>query len=907
MPFTYEINGRDVEFQNKPSESDIDEAASSFSNKTITDSNSGLAQEQALLKGQSQEDSGGSSQISEIIPGLARGVVQGGQGILETGTNAAELLSKLITGKKSSIPGLNQQFLQESKQGLDQIIPPTKTFTGALATGVGRLPAMIAEFENPLISGSAKLEVLNSLKPEIAAAFKAGEYEKGVSLIKTLREGTSALDKGKKAAQYYLAAGQGAINAQDKGVGGMAIGALEGAGSMALLQKAQTMKNPLSAAIAGGAIQGIPAALHGASPNDILAQATLGAGFAMYNPKTVDRIMDGIKVTKDVITKPSESFQNFWDKVKQDRVEFVRDEINSKQTQLKREESGVVPQSVENLRNELHEIQTQGEQNISGIEEKITPIEEQLKQLKEKERGIPTQVADRQKSAVEGIRQQTEAERAAIQSLKPQEVQIAEQEEARLRQQRQQDIDQANQKMADIQGQLPKKADAQAQFVQKTLEKYYQPIYDQFGKRLTETAEKIDKNSPVSQVARNGSLIKLARKIEMADGNNTNPVLKQIQKKLDKYSGVNPIDDFFKKYPHLNSPSQIDSLEKGGTTDSFYAGEGNPRREVFRPNDPNIQVEYNQAKETKNAPIPFREVYADFKDLIDSPSADLHTAALARHSLGEIIGQFDPTFKEMNREYGNIVNYRSIANSIFKVRSGDAANERGQKWFEQFAEGKQTPSDERLLRFLEAGYQGKHLKMDGMGNLSSDFRDMGQRLEIFRRSLADLKDKEYGSYADKFAQVAKAHAQNMEQINIMDSQAKEKMELAIEQAKASFQQEHAKMSMEMATKKEILQNNISALEKQIASEKENIQKRKESARGISQQELAKTQLRFSQAKSIIENNHKMVERIDRDRKQLEGTLGAISMGLLGAGHYHIARFMKAGVMFDRMARTKGKG
>jgi len=77
--------------------------------------------------------------IGEVIPGIARGVVQGGQEMLNTVAN----LNELIGSPAGTKP---RDLVNASRKALDVLLPPSDSIMGKISEGVGQVPGMATTY-----------------------------------------------------------------------------------------------------------------------------------------------------------------------------------------------------------------------------------------------------------------------------------------------------------------------------------------------------------------------------------------------------------------------------------------------------------------------------------------------------------------------------------------------------------------------------------------------------------------------------------------------------------------------------------------------------------------------------------------------------------------------------------------
>lgn len=681
--------------------------------------------------------------IAEIPGGLARGVVQGGQGMLETGVNIGELsqLNKLLQN-----PNAPRQFLESSKSGLNELIPPSQSIAGKISEGVGQLPSMVATFENP-----------------VAQAVGA----------------------------VPLAAGLGAINAQQGGAGAMVAGAGSGAAQMALLGKAQELGGLPGAALGAGTMGGA-AALSGNNEKDVISQAALGAGFVLATPENIQRIKDNLGKAAEFSKNPVEKLKNFIDLSKEDPVQQFQQQIAEKQKIVQSQQSAL-----------SGKLKTAGENLTGRAQEPIVQDQKVIEALK----------SDEQK--------RYEAEQEAIKTDRAKTVTMLQSQ------------------FDNLLKNVPKTSYERAKYIQENWKSFWGQASDQYGKQLQSTAEKMDNNTIA--IGDSATVINSAiKKVVNEYGSGDHPVVKKLFKLLETKYNPDPIlFSAADRDVHLSEVSQQQAQLYGKQMGKSFIDK------------------YNEAIAATH---PFKEFYRDMKNIIDSQQLGDHAVDLVKKTVGDYIAAKDPTFKQLQSEYSDILSYRESLARTFKPWQGEGALKSGENWLRNFVEGSSSfgYTDKKLLDFLETGYKGKKIDLKGMGDLSGDLKDMGMKIDSFKRSIADSKDKDFGTYAMQLAEAGQNHLNNL--------------------AYLDKQKQLSSETLNLIEKK---------FEQQMASIKE------------------KAEANFDFRKKIYEKARLNTQEIDRNRKRFEGFENAITQGLFATGNWKLGHVLRASVMLRRASRVKG--
>lgn len=637
--------------------------------------------------------------LGDLVSGVARGIVGGGQQMISTGVNAYELLSKLTGQQPSEAP---RQFLQESQQGLNELIPPTGTFAQSIGTGLGEIPGIVTTYANPVTKAIGVLPV---------------------------------------------AAGIGAINAQQGGAGAMVGGAAENTAIMALLGKAQGMK-VVPGALTGAATMGGATALHGGTPQEIAAQAVLGAGFAMAKPETPAEISKFVDNVNRVVSNPKESAKILHHALTTDPVDSILHDISKREKNVK--------------------------DSISGLpvreKDQISRIEESYKNKK----SINEQIYDASLSKIELEKQKEDI--SIMRDINDKSDYINSQ------------IDSYNSKVESTSMESARNVQKELPAFEKHMSGVYGKIYDRLAKR-------IDKNAPISNDDAVKILTEAAKKVTNDTADEADPVLKHITKLLDtKYSSdsILGIDADGRKV----TVGMVDEMKPGSSQLQMLA--------ELRPDIMQKYTDFNNGKG-----VSFKEFHSDLKRIWNSQDLGSHSADVLRHTFGDYIAVKIPAFQKLQDSYRPILDYRGRINKIFQPYGSEANLEQGYGFMKQFATGKESPVDSKILSFLESGLvEGKATRFtSGMGDVSGKLKDIGLKLDKLQKQNAFLKDEE----------TAKITAIAQESINRIQSleSTKKLTEQAFEDERALGVSKIKDESMRQRMEFEIKLNRLKGHENQI--------------------------------------------------------------------------------------------
>lgn len=342
MPTITFEGGKKVTTNKVPTAQDIEEIAQQLKLSPVQ-SSQGTKDE----PGYQMPEASGSSGVSSIPSGLARGVVKGGQGILETLGNLSEL-----TGKgNAKTPYIGSDFIQQSKQALDQLLPPVHGVIGNIAEGLGQLPGIATQLE---VGGPA---------PE-ALKFAA----------------------------------LGAINSQKGGLGAMATEGGKQALIGQLLHMAGQTNNPALSGALGAGIMGGASKLEGGSNDEAAAQAVIGGGLGIIGNAKVDK-NSGISPN----IPGADKLKEFGNKITSDPVKSTLDRLHEQQKEVGIKISSLDPRLAESEKAANEAMQADLQSKTDKIDASIKKVKSLRDDVSEKMAGLDTQFAEKKKLALEGL------------------------------------------------------------------------------------------------------------------------------------------------------------------------------------------------------------------------------------------------------------------------------------------------------------------------------------------------------------------------------------------------------------------------------------------------------------------------------------------------------------------------
>lgn len=377
--------------------------------------------------------------VSTILPGLTRGVTKGGQDLLDLAGNTAQLTG--IANDKTPIIG--QDFRNQSRQALDELIPPVKGVMGNVAQGIAELPAAALPLE---LGGDA-----------IPAAVK-----------------------------FAL---MGGINARQKGAGGMALEAAKQAVIGQLLHLSGQTGNPALSGALGAGIMGGAAKLQGASDDDAASQAIIGGGLGALQNKGID--------TKAPIKSDlpgSAAVKKSFNELTSDRVQDQIDKLN----ELKRTK-GTQISSLDSKEAETAQAAVLNDTMLSDLkakQERVDAGEDKLKQvnsdLSGKLSGLKAQEPLQVKQQAEAIKAKADADLEVIKQSEDKAAIEKATNETNVTRDISDKSTAIGQELDNVQSQIKSSPIKAAQQIQYRLQKMLEGVYAKYKKGYEKIGNEID-------------------------------------------------------------------------------------------------------------------------------------------------------------------------------------------------------------------------------------------------------------------------------------------------------------------------------------------------------------------------------------------------------------------------------
>lgn len=574
----------------------------------------------------------GTRGLSSIPVGAARGIYEGGLGILDTLGNAGELAG--VVNPQTPIVG--SDFRQQSRNALDQILPPVQGIMGNVAEGLGQLPGTVAQLE----AGG-----------EVPMAAKFGLL--------------------------------GAINAQKGGASAMVSEGAKQALLGKILEMSGGLKNPLKSGIVGGAAMGGTAALEGQPSDKVAAQAAIGTGlgilgnpnFKASSPQEVIGFMKGIPKTPQEI---GQAWEQFKENLHYDPIQNAKDKIAEHEANVKEQGAQF---------KDANSVETQKTQ---------------------------TQYNDMQKAEQEATRNLMSAtERAQADAKANANTRIGE-----LNNKIDSAIDRHNSKV---------QPDAMnvSLFLHNNIPTLDKEVYTNWNNAFESAASVADKKLPLDTNIRVGILTKVAEDL-VNSGYQDHPVTKGIFKLIHNISGeTNPLQE------------KILKMGIGGVPISEMLANPSTKQLAIKTIQ---QMGYNPAEVMSNPVEPFASFYNRTKSIWSKQNPSDVAGRTLKVAVADILGEANPAFKETNQKMKEVLGYLKDAKSDYGVyKSTSDISSSGVARFSRLGQGKATPIDENMIRFLSKGEvpsgkvgetkpSGLTTGLSGLGELTKPLAETKQKL-----------------------------------------------------------------------------------------------------------------------------------------------------------------------------------
>lgn len=541
-----------------------------------------------------------------------------------------------------------------------------------------------------------------------------------------------------------LAFALGAINGQEDGGMGMLTSGLSSATQMALLGKAQTLK-AIPGALLGSSAMAIPTYLAGGTPQEVAAAGTLGAGFALSKPTTIKETTEFVSQARDFVTNPKERFEMFKDAVTKDPINDVNSKINDELRKVSSKEVGLTTQEKEAIATVKKQYQTKSEINTQVLKDLLS--EEDLKNVNNQNRiKLDIQIASK--------------------NLEDK-------------------IDIFNKNI------IPEEGFNQASYVQKILPEFNRNIDTIYGKQYDKVANSIDTKEPISYERVRQILTNSAEKIVNSTADENDPILIRIHKLLEGKYSEDPIIGTDRSGRQV----KLSNIEGRGNS-TIPPG----RVEFLQQTEPELYQSYLKSREQN---IPFAEAHADLKRIWNSVPLGSHSAATLRHTFGDFIAEKVPEFQKLQDSYKPVLDYRARLNKIFQPYKTEANLEEGTNFLKQFALGKESPVDRRILDFLQYGrVEGKPTEFtSGVGDtFMQKLNNFGVKLNKMQEQFTKVGDEK----SARLTALAQEFGARVSALREKGALTEKMLDLEKERAIDNLQLETARQRMEFELRKHTL-------------------------------------------------------------------------------------------------------
>jgi len=440
-----------------------------------------------------------------------------------------------------------------------------------------------------------------------------------------------------------------------------------------------------------------------------------------------------------------------------------------------------------------------------------------------------------QRQAIENAKNLTTDDLKVVENLKSEAQKRADEAKKQIDNERSIEITRLQNEQDKFMSAMPDTAEAKAKYIQNNYKQFFGQATEQYGKQLDVTASKIG---------------------EISKDNAFNILGNALDKSINDYGSSDTT--FAKKIIKLQ-----EKYQGGGGPEirSMMADIPPDLHDSFISNNPQLKIELDKA----NKPVKFKDFYSDIKNLLGSMDPSEHNSSILRREVGKYISTVDKSFQTLQDEYSHVASYREELSKIFHPYDGEASLKTGEKWLTQFGMGREsnlTNVDRNLLRFMEEGFQGSKIKMQGIGSdVSEQFKALGDKIDTIKRDITNTKstDPIFNKYAMQIADLGQAHMREMADLESKGQLSKEQLDLKTA---------HIKEAIDHAKKQAVLDLEVK--------------------------------------KRIYERGRERAHKLDESRKRIEGFASAFGMGMAGANLFKASRIFRATLMARKAMRLRGR-
>jgi hypothetical protein len=601
------------------------------------------------------------------------------------------------------------------------------------------------------------LEAIGQL-PSIIAMMGSGE---GAGLL-GMRGGAGAF--GTQAALQAQPQTQG----QDikKQIGNMAWQGTKAAAFGAVLGKASKMGTVPGTTLAAS-YSAAQSALQGGDPNDILAGAITGAGLnILSNPKNLAYTWSG---TKDTVKAAAQGAKNILQKAQVEGTSplgaassIVGTKVNDWYQNIKAMNES--PDRIADIDQEISQAKTQQQEEMDKLNKQQQDAEQAKKD------NIVSQKSDTTQALTMLEREKTDR-LAQIDSQT---------EDARIKIGNQVDSldNELNKNVFDIVNSLKKGG---------RISNLFAGISNAYETALNNMGEKLSTKSPITRLNMIDMLTASLGKI--ADSNYNVPSGTRIT------GAVNDAIDMMKQMPL-----------KPGTEDSERVAQ---LKAMGVPSDMISAQMAKRGSVDMNEEVPFGMAKSILTKIKNSDPFGSHEADIVRHTFGDMIGmklgeggEKSPEFDELQSQMSDAISYKNKLAQIFALKQGIAYPEGGVRFLTDVANGKEGNSG--LLKFLESGTEIAGNKVKGVGDVSSEIKQLGTKLQSAQESFKNVGANE----KSEVVKLGQEFAARMDSAQKQGQLSQERINL-----------EHKRFMQKLSDAKETLDNNYQRTLKELGNNK----------------------------------------------------------------------------------------
>lgn len=543
-------------------------------------------------------------------------------------------------------------------------------------------------------------------------------------------------------------------------VGNMAWAAGKAAAFGAVLGKASKM-GPVSGSALAATYAAGQSALEGGDPNDVLAGAITGAGLnVLSNPKNLAYVWTG---TKNAVNNAAQGTANILKKSQDTGVSPVS------------AASSIIGKKVGDW--------YQGIKDMNESPDRISEIDQQIAQTKT----VQQEELDRISKETQAQQQLTKDKILEQKGITGQALTVLERAKTDRLAQIDSDTEQSRISIGNHVDALDKELSGNISSIVTGLKKggaisnLFAGISNAYEGALNKMGEKLSGKSPITRLNMIDMLTASLGKI--ADSNYNVPSGTRIT------SAVNEAIDMMKNQQFKGNPEdlrRIDVLKKLGIPADQI--EGAMRSASIK----------GSSKINMNEEVPFGMAKSILTRIKNSDPYGSHEADIVRHTFGDMIslklgegGQPSPEFEQLQSQMSDAISYKNRLAQVFALKQGIAYPEGGIRFLFDVATGKEgNPS---LLKFLESGTSIAGNKVQGVGDVSGQIKELGTKLQAAQEEFKNINAKEKSTiaqigleYAARMASAEQSGKLTQDTINLEHKRVMERLSQAKDNLETNY-------------------------------------------------------------------------------------------------------------------------